>query len=189
MRTPSLETPHLVKIENIIETLTKLILPGKLPPVDLFPFLKWLPESLFRNWVSSCKEIQRETDGLYTELLNSVVDRRKREGSKGCFADKLIDNQEKLNLSWHELVYMTGIMIDAGSDTTSSGIMAFIQMMVKFPDVLKKAQDQIDQVVGDDRTPVWGDYDRLPIITALMKEVQRFRPLVPIAFPHRLSEG
>lgn len=60
--------------------------------------------------------------------------------------------------------------------------------MTKYPEVLKKAQEQIDAVVGDDRSPVWNDYGNLPYIAACVKEAMRWRPVVPLAFPHSLSE-
>lgn len=78
--------------------------------------------------------------------------------------------------------------MEGGSDTTSSIIIACIHAMTKYPAVLRKAQEQIDAMVGDDRSPVWDDYANLPYIAACVKEAMRWRPVVPLAFPHSLSE-
>ena len=51
--------------------------------------------------------------------------------------------------------------------------------MALFPDVLKKAQAEIDAVVGNDRLPSFADRDHLPYTNALAKEVLRFNSVVP----------
>ena len=52
--------------------------------------------------------------------------------------------------------------------------------MVLHPDVQKKAQAEIDSVIGTDRLPVYGDRPKLPFIEAIMKEVLRWYPPVPL---------
>jgi cytochrome P450 len=48
------------------------------------------------------------------------------------------------------------------------------------PEVLKKAQAEIDTVVGLDRLPDFSHVDSLPFITAIVKETLRWRDIVPI---------
>lgn len=43
--------------------------------------------------------------------------------------------------------------------------------MVLFPEVMRKAQDQIDEVVGRSRLPNSSDRNKLPYIRAMVKEV------------------
>lgn len=78
--------------------------------------------------------------------------------------------------------------MEGASDTSSSIIIAAIQAFVKWPEVQRRAWKEIDAVVGDNRSPVWGDYDRLPYCAATVKEAMRWRPVVPLAFPHALTE-
>jgi cytochrome P450 family 619 len=177
----------LKNIAHINETLGALVVPGRLPPVDIFPFLKLLPERFLGNWVTECIEAQQASDALYGSLIQMVMDRRKRLGPGNAYADRLIDNKE-YKFTLHELMYLTGGVLDAGTDTTASVVVTLIQMLCAFPDVAKKAQQQIDAVVGEDRTPVWDDFPKLPIINQLMKETQRIRPVTPISFPHQMLE-
>jgi len=44
---------------------------------------------------------------------------------------------------------------------------------------MHKAQAEIDRVVGRSRLPKFSDYDNLPYIRALVKEVLRWRPVAP----------
>lgn len=56
----------------------------------------------------------------------------------------------------------------------------FLLAMVLYPDVMRTAQAEIDEVVGRDRLPNFGDYDKLPYINAIVKEVLRWRPVLPL---------
>ncbi len=51
--------------------------------------------------------------------------------------------------------------------------------MALFPDVAKKAQAEIDAVVGNDRLPTFADREHLPYVDALAKEVLRWNTVVP----------
>lgn len=69
--------------------------------------------------------------------------------------------------------YISGTLLEAGSDTTSSTLYAFVQAMLLYPDVQKQAQKQIDDVVGSSRMPTMEDEPSLPLVRSLMKETLR----------------
>jgi len=52
--------------------------------------------------------------------------------------------------------------------------------MVTHPEVQRKAQAEIDRVVGNDRLPTSADQPNLPYIDALVKEVLRWHPVAPL---------
>ena len=52
--------------------------------------------------------------------------------------------------------------------------------MVLNPDVRRRAQVEIDRVVGHDRLPSYADRSDLPYTEAIMKEVLRWRTPVPL---------
>jgi len=60
--------------------------------------------------------------------------------------------------------------------------------MILNPKVLKKAQDELDRVVGKGRLPDLSDKDDLPYIDAIMKEVLRWSPPLPITIPKRVIQ-
>ena len=55
------------------------------------------------------------------------------------------------------------------------------------PDAQKKAQEELDRVVGHNRLPEFEDRPSLPYITALLKEVTRWHVGTPIGLPHRTT--
>src|SRR6266436_5030036 len=60
--------------------------------------------------------------------------------------------------------------------------------MIAHPETQKRAQDELDAVVGRGRTPTFGDAPNLPYIQALAKESLRWRPAAPLCFPHTAIE-
>jgi hypothetical protein len=52
--------------------------------------------------------------------------------------------------------------------------------IVAFPEVQKKAQAELDEVVGRHRLPTFADYVRLPYIRALVKESLRWKTVDPL---------
>lgn len=71
-----------------------------------------------------------------------------------------------------------------GADTTVSSLMTFFLAMTMFPEVQKKAQEELDRVIGGSRLPVSADLEKLPYIQAIMKETHRWHPVAPMALPH-----
>jgi cytochrome P450 len=162
---------------------------GAHPPVDLLPALKWIPERFWYYWKSKAAECSQEMHGLYSDLLEIVVKRRKTVGQRNSLADGILEQQAKLGLTWPQQYFIAGTMVEAGSETTATVITVFLQAMLKYPEIQKKAQKCIDDIVGEDRSPQWSDYARLPYIAQVIKEVFRWRPVAPIGFPHYLTEG
>jgi cytochrome P450 len=62
-------------------------------------------------------------------------------------------------------------MIEAGSETTSQALNNTIVGLLSNPDAIKRAQEEVDRVVGDDRTPTFDDEPDLPYIRALGKVI------------------
>lgn len=52
--------------------------------------------------------------------------------------------------------------------------------MTLYPEVQKKAQVELDSVVEAGRLPDYSDRDKLPYIDALIKEVLRWNPVLPL---------
>lgn len=163
--------------------------PGNTPPVDIYSFLHYIPQQFLGNWIGRAKGVSTEMNNLYAQYLDRVELRRRTVGSTGSFMDIALDQNEKLDLSRHQLYFLGGVLMEGGSDTSSSIILAFLHAMTKWENVLKRAQAEIDTVIGEDRTPVWSDYDKLPYVAAVVKEAMRWRPVVPLAFPHAAAEG
>lgn len=56
--------------------------------------------------------------------------------------------------------------------------------MSLFPDIQRKAQEEIERVVGHNQLPTVADRANLPYINAMVKEVLRWHPVAPMGIPH-----
>jgi cytochrome P450 len=52
------------------------------------------------------------------------------------------------------------------------------------PDIQKRAQAELDSVIGRERLPTFEDRPKLPFVDAVCREILRWRPVAPVgAFP------
>src|SRR5258708_36754278 len=63
--------------------------------------------------------------------------------------------------------------MSAGADTMVSSFMSFILGMTLHPESQKRAQAEIDRVIGAQRLPTLSDRPNLPYVTCIVKEVLR----------------
>ena len=59
--------------------------------------------------------------------------------------------------------------------------------MVLNPEAMKKAQEELDRVVGKDRLPDFPDKENLPYVNALLKELLRWNAPLPLNFPSKIT--
>ncbi|KIY00149.1 uncharacterized protein Z520_03834 [Fonsecaea multimorphosa CBS 102226] len=153
-----------------------LIIPG-LFIVESIPFLAKLPQWL--NWIypmpskmlTFAKHMQRQIIRLDHGRYN--------------FAKRLFREQEQSHIADEEISSLTSNLIGGGVDTTSGTIISFILAMCVFPDKLKKAQEELDRVVGQDRVPDWSDESSLPYVKAVVNETLRWRTVTILGgIPH-----
>lgn len=111
---------------------------GATPPVDSFPLLKCIPQWLMGNWRSRAVEVHELMASLYTEVLHRVYDRRKAGVMKNSLMDRVLDQQEKNQFNEHQLAFLGGTLMEGGSDTSSSLILAIIQAMTQYPEVQRR---------------------------------------------------
>ena len=103
--------------------------------------------------------------------MEEVRQRRQKGVIRGCFADDLLEGQKASGLNDEQLGYLAGSLLEAGSDTTSATVLCFILAMLKWPEVQRKAQAELDRVIGAGRLPTVADRDSLPYVAACALEV------------------
>jgi cytochrome P450 len=69
------------------------------------------------------------------------------------------------------------------SQTVSSALTVMLALAM-YPEVQRKAQEQIDSVVGQGRLPTFSDFEDLPYIQAIVKEAGRWHSVVPLGEQH-----
>lgn len=88
-----------------------------------------------------------------------------------------------------QAMYLSILALTAGSDNPRMAMNAWVMACLAYPTTLQRARDELDHVCGVDtsyRLPNLEDLSRLPYMCAVVKEVLRWRPVVPLT-PQRVS--
>ena len=59
-------------------------------------------------------------------------------------------------------------------------VQSFVLAMVLYPEAQKRAQEEMDSVLGHGRLPRFGDEDALPYLKAVLYELLRWSPPAPL---------
>jgi cytochrome P450 len=73
----------------------------------------------------------------------------------------------------------------AGSGTVLTTLEWSTVILAAYPDIQKRIQQEIDDVIGKERRPKFSDRNQMPYLQAFMWEVWRFRTLTPINLPRK----
>ncbi|KAH7906297.1 cytochrome P450 [Hygrophoropsis aurantiaca] len=168
---------------------------GGIWPVDIFPALKhlptWFPGAGFkRNAIVWKKKMEEFVD----KPFEFVLDEMRRGTAKASFVSMLMDSDPKSKDTAadaqhdFDVRWTANSMYSASIDTTITVISHFILAMVQHPEVLARAQAEIDAVVGSNRLPSSDDREDLPYCNAIFTECLRWGVPVPLNLPHRLME-
>ena len=178
------DEPEVRKIIKVVHTVERVASPGAYL-VDTFPFLMYLPTWLapFKREAARLHEYEIT---LFRQLLFEVRDKMAAGQCPKCFAKTFLERQGEFGLSDDEGAYVIGTLFEAGAGTTAAAMMSFLLSMCHYPDWMKKMQQEIDRVVGEERMPIFNDIPSLPTVRAVTKEVLRWRPVTAGGVPHEL---
>uniref|UniRef100_A0A1A8PRW1 Cytochrome P450 1A n=1 Tax=Nothobranchius rachovii TaxID=451742 RepID=A0A1A8PRW1_9TELE len=82
---------------------------------------------------------------------------------------------------------VTSTMTDifgASQDTLSSVLQWIVLILVKYPEMQVRLQQEVHKVVDRDRLPCIEDQPQLPYVTSFIYEVMRFTSFMPLTIPH-----
>ncbi|KAL6404567.1 cytochrome p450 [Ilyonectria robusta] len=170
------ETDTVLKVAQAFVGSANLGFPGK-TYTEAIPVL-----SSFPSWLNPLPNQLRklaDTSNKYFYALSVEG----AEATQDNFAKRLLKEKEEHGLSKVEISNLTGNFIGAGVDTTTSTMLTFVLAMCLNPDVQKKAQEEIDSVIGQNRYPDWSDEDNLPYLAAIINETLRWRPAFALGGP------
>ncbi|KAJ7642934.1 cytochrome P450 [Mycena rosella] len=109
-----------------------------------------------------------------------MIKRKMAEGAaKPSFTGSLIERDANPSIE-QELIYKW--------TSSVSSISSFFLALSSYTDVQKRAQEELDRIVGRDRLPSLEDRPNLPYLEAIVQEIHRWNPVAPVALPHRVQQ-
>ncbi|TFK41776.1 cytochrome P450 [Crucibulum laeve] len=183
--------PFVKLAEDAIETFSIAGVPGAFL-VDALPILKYVPEFIpGAGFKRKAKEWRKLMLSFRNDSFAEGLSRIKLGHAIPSFTSKCLEELDPKADTKHqtELIRDTsGALYAAVSHTLISSLLTFFVAMLHYPSVMRKAHAELDSVIGSSRLPSFNDRPRTPYITAIVKEVLRWQPAAPQAFPHRLME-
>ncbi|KAJ7454131.1 cytochrome P450 [Mycena latifolia] len=181
--------PYITVARTAVENTAAAALPGRFL-VNSFPSLKhvpsWFPGAGFKRQTKEWRKTVRAMHDLpFAET--------KRQMESGIAPPSFTIEHLK-GLGDEDVYYQeqdvkgtAATMFAAGADTTVSSLGTFVLAMLLNPDAQKRAQAEIDSITGGKYLPDFEDEASLPYVSALVKEVLRWRNVTPLAVPHLLT--
>jgi cytochrome P450 len=157
--------------------------------VDWIPALDILPD-IFAPWRKQAVAIREQIMPFYRVFDHQMKERVENGTAPDCFVAQLLQEQRGKR-TWSEIEYshLIAELLTAGTETTATTMQWFFKVAVLHPDPMRRAQEEIERVVGRQRLPTWEDQAKLPYLKALIEELHRWATATPMAFLHATSEA
>lgn len=179
-RMPTGQEDEVKGVERIMDSLNKAFHANWI--VDSLPFLNKLPR-LLKPWMKIADILGDEEREFFTDIRSPATT---RPGYNWC--KDILTMKDHKALTDLQLSYVIGNTYEAGADTTTMTLQVFTLACVCHPEKAKILQSEIDEVVGRDRLPTFDDVDKMPYLEAFVKEIHRWRPVLPGGVPHAVDK-
>uniref|UniRef100_A0A8C6HEH9 unspecific monooxygenase n=1 Tax=Mus spicilegus TaxID=10103 RepID=A0A8C6HEH9_MUSSI len=182
------EDPYLIRMLKVLEdSLTGLS--GLIPEViNTFPILLHIPR-LADKFLQSQKTFIAIVDNLLTENRTTWDPSQSPRNLTDAFLAEIEKAKRNPESSFND-ENLRMVVIDlftAGILTTSTTLSWALLLMILHPDVQRRVQQEIDEVIGQVRHPEMADQAHMPYTNAVIHEVQRFGDIVPLHLPRITS--
>ncbi|XP_061244329.1 cytochrome P450 2F3 isoform X2 [Bos javanicus] len=155
---------------------------------NIFPnLLDWVPgphRRLFKNYGRMkdliARSVREHQASLDPNSPRDFID---------CFLTKMAqEKQDPLSHFFMDTLLMTTHnLLFGGTETVGTTLRHAFRLLMKYPEVQVRVQEEIDRVVGRERLPTVEDRAAMPYTDAVIHEVQRFADVIPMSLPHRVT--
>ncbi|KAM0908150.1 hypothetical protein ACQ4PT_015645 [Festuca glaucescens] len=166
----------------------------------VFSFLPSVTKHLFRDRLQNVQDMQRRKKDLFVPLIDARREYKSRGGEprretrfEHSYVDTLLDiklpEEGDRPLADDEMVNLCSEFMDAGTDTTSTGLQWIMAELVKNPSIQDTLYKEISATTGDDQEEVSEeDVHKMPYLKAVVLEGLRKHPPAHFVLPHTAAE-
>ncbi|XP_008238638.1 PREDICTED: cytochrome P450 76M5-like [Prunus mume] len=178
-----------VEFREVVSEMTELL--GKPNVSDFYPGLARFD---LQGVEKQMGRLARRFDGIFEKIIDQRmrIDKQGPKESKDflTFLLKLKDEggDSKTPFTITHLKALLMDMVVGGSDTSSNTVEFALAEIMNKPEVMKKAQQELEAVVGKHNIVEESHIHKLPYLQAVMKETLRLHPALPLLVPHCPSE-
>ncbi|XP_007478835.1 cytochrome P450 2C18-like isoform X2 [Monodelphis domestica] len=177
---------HLMKL---LDEKVKILSSPWIQIYNLLPLLaQYLPGSHHKLFKISqmmhnffLEKVKEHQDALDPNNPQDLID---------SFLIKMEQEKEKpqSEFTMENLVCTVSDIFGAGTQTTSTTLRYGLLLLLKHPEITGKIHEEIDRVIGHNRSPCLKDRNSMPYTDAVIHEMQRYIDLVPANLTHSVIQ-
>nr|XP_016437353.1 PREDICTED: geraniol 8-hydroxylase-like [Nicotiana tabacum] len=175
-----------VELKEVIWGITTEV--GKPNLVDFFPIF----EKIDLQGKRRCTTIYfGKLFKLFDELINERLEEKRRNRSeKSDVLEALLnisaENPEEIDQNHIKSMFLD--LFGAGTDTTTSTLEWAMAEMLRQPEIMRKAQVELGEVIGKGKIVEEADVSQLPYLQCIIKETLRMHPPFPLLVPRKVEQ-
>ncbi|KAJ7615356.1 cytochrome P450 [Roridomyces roridus] len=154
--------------------------------VDFIPILQHLPTPMRSRGEKLHEKLVETYGGMIKDLDHRML---MGENVPDCLAKTMLESKVEEEMDHLDMSILASAFMIGGVETTAAIMQWFSALIPAYPEIQKRAQDELDRVVGRDRMPTVDDEKNLPFCHAIVKEVERCHNPFWLGTPHVASEG
>ncbi|XP_047472192.1 cytochrome P450 2L1-like [Penaeus chinensis] len=192
-KTFEIEDEKLKEFEHTINQLNEATFRLGIP--DFFPWLRYLPRFLLNKlFFLERNDIIKEKFFVFFEETIQEHKASLDPNSPRDLMDAYLLDIEQTSAdpdsirTKKDLVFLLLDLFFAGSETTTNTLMHMFYYLAMHPDIQKKVQAEIDEVLPEGILPTLDDRPSMPYTDAVIHEILRITSLVPLGVMHCANE-
>ncbi|CAF2042713.1 hypothetical protein HID58_033838 [Brassica napus] len=175
--------------KGVISEMIRLL--GEPNVSDFFP---WLARFDLQGLVKQMRVCTHQLDAIFEGAIKQMqkLGRKDDDECKDFLQHLMKLKDQEVNSETPITVnHVKGVLTDmvtGGTDTSTNTIEFAMAELISNPKLMKRAQQELDEVVGKENIVEESHITELPYILAIMKETLRLHPTIPLLVPHRPAE-
>uniref|UniRef100_M1AMF5 Geraniol 10-hydroxylase n=2 Tax=Solanum tuberosum TaxID=4113 RepID=M1AMF5_SOLTU len=160
---------------------------GKPKLVDYFPVLKIVHPEGLRRYNSRLGKLLK----LFYGFINERLEIRKSPNYQNTdVLDALITTSEQnpQEIDHMHIATMCLDLFNAGTDTSSNVVEWAMTELLRAPEIMKKVQAELVELLGEGKPMDEADIARLPYLQCIIKETFRMHPPAPLLVPRKAEQ-
>ncbi|XP_044146869.1 cytochrome P450 2C15-like [Bufo gargarizans] len=173
------EDPTVLKLINIINENIRILNTPWIMLYNSYPFLAKLLPGAHNKFLENVNEFRSFVRWAFTKQKNEL-DVNDQRNLIDAFLVKQQEGKKESTEYFHN-GNLTSLLIDllvTGTETVSATLRWAILLMIKYPEIQQKVQNEIEQVIGSAR-PQMTHKKQMPYTDAVIHEIQRFADVIP----------
>ncbi|MEE6507511.1 hypothetical protein FKM82_025294 [Ascaphus truei] len=182
------DDPTFLRLMSLINENIRLVGSPMVMLFNTYPsVMGWLPGS-HKTVLGNTAELRKFIQATFTKHLDEL-DINDQRNLIDAFLVKQQEETSNPGLYFHNdnLTMLVSNLFAAGMETTSTTIRWGLLLMMKYPDIQKNVQNEIQKVIGSAQ-PQTEHRKEMPYTDAVIHEIQRFSNIVPTNLPHETAE-